>query len=270
MKKITLSLAIAATLTSSPSWSFFEINEPDAIPSSVLPSSQDVTSGAQPGAQPESASPKVAPLAPTPNLRGGMEEWVSLDRKNLPHVKEVGEGQAEVVKGFGRKQPLNEALRLIAPKGWKGYAHRDVGARDLQVDWRGGKPWTEVLESLGQQNGLNFEVDWRARKVLVTRAPQPVAQSVSLVEEPKESSLFTLRQGEMLSGELARWGRLAGWSVRWEVDYDYRIEADATFGTDLIESLRGVINAYQSRGGLYGVVAKVSKSNKVISIERVR
>jgi hypothetical protein len=125
-------------------------------------------------------------------------------------------------------------------------------------------------------------VDWTTQKIFVKTAPRHLAAERSTVNTGASASVtpapeapplqpvyrFVLKEGAMLSSELERWGEMAGWNVRWALDYDYRVEAEADFGHDMEAAIEKVMTAYQARGGLYGVVAKISKSNRVISIER--
>lgn len=269
MNKVRLTLVLTAGLVFQPAHAFFVMDEEHSPTVAPLSPSASPEQKAHFNADGRTILPSVVE-----------QEWVTLDRKPLRYVKETGDGRAALVKGFGREQPLSEALKLIVPQGWKGYASKDVQAHTRKVSWRGGKPWTEVLESLGMEEGLAFDVDWTAQKVFVKNASRslPSVASTSVRVSEGEASTetsssvaiprFSLREGEMLSQALERWGDVAGWRVLWGVDYDYRVEVDTDFGHDFEAAVEKVIQAYQARGGLYGVVAKVSKPNRVISIEK--
>lgn len=279
IKPMAFAIAACMSMTSHNALAFFEVSEePGAYSMPIATSGQSVhefnANGSAPIAQDVEFN---APSHAGSQAPAQAFEWINIDRKPLRFVKEIGDGSAGIVKGFGKNQPLAESLRMISPEGWRGFAERDVGGHQRTINWRGGKAWTEVLDDIGMEEGLSFEIDWKTRKIFVKTAPRSLSAThasashgdgsqidVTPVPMPKS---YSTRAGEMLSHELARWGEMAGWTVRWGVDYDYRIKVDTRFGTDMIESIKQVMEVYQSRGGLHGVIARISETNKIISIE---
>lgn len=72
--------------------------------------------------------------------------------------------------GFGRDVPLADALKQIAPPGWHARLKESMlGRFDRKriVSWRGGLPWTQVLDTLAVEQGFSVEVDWSNQLLLV-------------------------------------------------------------------------------------------------------
>lgn len=57
------------------------------------------------------------------------------------------------------------------------------------------------------------------------------------------AATFSVAAGQMLRPVLAEWAMTAGWRLIWESEYDYRIEADASFGSDFVQSVSSLATA---------------------------
>ena len=74
-----------------------------------------------------------------------------------------------VAYGFGHQVPLSFAVRQIVPKGVKVSFGQHFDAETIAVDWKGGRPWPDVLRSTLRPLGLH--VTFRPGAVLITRGP---------------------------------------------------------------------------------------------------
>lgn len=52
--------------------------------------------------------------------------------------------------------------------------------------------------------------------------------------------------GVMLHQTLSTWAEAAGWTVSWESNYDYQIEADATFSGDFVDATTKLVSAMKN------------------------
>lgn len=73
-----------------------------------------------------------------------------------------------VAQGFGHQVPLAFAVRQIVPASVKVRFGDGIDPEDLLVDWKGGRPWPDVLRSTLRPPGLL--VTFRPSAVLIERA----------------------------------------------------------------------------------------------------
>lgn len=79
-----------------------------------------------------------------------------------------------------------------------------------------------------------------------------------------------LRAGGTLSEALSDYAERKGWSLRWQLDDDYMLDVDVPIPPmSLVDGMTYVVRAYQSQGGLIGVVPRFARSNKVVVIEKM-
>lgn len=57
------------------------------------------------------------------------------------------------------------------------------------------------------------------------------------------ASQFSVSTGQMLHPVLAEWASKSGWTVIWETEYDYRIEANASFNGSFVEAVTQIVTA---------------------------
>ncbi|WP_315923089.1 toxin co-regulated pilus biosynthesis Q family protein [Mesorhizobium sp. SP-1A] len=57
------------------------------------------------------------------------------------------------------------------------------------------------------------------------------------------ASQFTVSAGQMLHPVLAEWASKSGWTVIWESEYDYRIEANASFNGNFVDAVTQIVTA---------------------------
>ena len=74
-----------------------------------------------------------------------------------------------LASGFGHQVTLSFAVRQVVPKGIAVTFSGDLEPDTVMVDWRGGRPWPDVVRGLVRQSGL--QVAFRPGAVLITRPP---------------------------------------------------------------------------------------------------
>lgn len=127
------------------------------------------------------------------------------------------------------------------------------------------------MQSLGPQ----ATVSTSSSETIASAVPAQLAPMSSLDQGTNFSAPLTTRSsmlpaGSRLSVALERYVRERGWDLRWQIDEDYVLDANLPIpAADLIESVTWVVHAYQSQGGMYGVVPRFARSNRVVVIEKM-
>lgn len=93
-----------------------------------------------------------------------------------------------VVEGFGDKVPLTVAIQQILPQGY-GYTLGDGVDAGQLVSWRGGRPWSAVLQDMLGQAGLSYAVNGRsvaingngASPAIISGTPRAMPQPAPVV-----------------------------------------------------------------------------------------
>ncbi|OGU24398.1 MAG: hypothetical protein A2580_08650 [Hydrogenophilales bacterium RIFOXYD1_FULL_62_11] len=79
-----------------------------------------------------------------------------------------------------------------------------------------------------------------------------------------------LPAGSRLSTALERYVRDRGWALRWNIEEDYVLDVNLPIPTsELIDGVTWVVHAYQSQGGMLGVVPRFARGNNVVVIEKM-
>lgn len=153
--------------------------QPAAEPEAVLASASVVPTA------PEPASAAVAPVslitgdsfgadgAAAPAPAAEAEVAASVAAASAP----AAEPAAPVVQGFGTRVPLVIALRQILPSGYS-FAHGDGVDLGASVDWKGGKPWNDVLNDTLSAAGLKASVTGETVFIQKADAVAPAAAVV--------------------------------------------------------------------------------------------
>lgn len=89
----------------------------------------------------------------------------------------AAEPAVPVVQGFGTRVPLVIALRQILPAGYS-FAHGDGVDLGASVDWKGGKPWNDVLNETLSAAGLKASVTGETVFIQKADAVAPAAAVV--------------------------------------------------------------------------------------------
>lgn len=153
----------------------------------------------------------------------------------------------EIRRGMGKDVRLSEALKQIAPAGWRGFGRPDIAETfnpAKTVSWFGGKPWTEVLDRLARSEGLSAEVDWNRkhiylgkRQVVLAKAAAPIP-----VAQPWEAKV-----GSTVHATMEDWTKRAGWMLVWPMnDLDYRVAAPLRFDGSIVDATSKLARLYES------------------------
>lgn len=95
-------------------------------------------------------------------------------------------------------------------------------------------------------------------------------ESAKAAPPPQEPTEIRLEAGQPLSRALRSLLSANGWSMAWQLDYDYFLDAPLVFApVDLKTILERVVSIYQQHGGLIGVRARFAADNKVVVFEEV-
>ncbi len=154
----------------------------------------------------------------------------------------------EVRRGFGRNVKLAEALRQIAPEGWRGFGRADIADTfdpAKLVTWSGGRPWTDVLDSLANAQGLSVEVDWTRRHLYVGK--RTVLASAIKAPAKVAPPAWDAKAGSTVRTTVEDWGKRAGWMVVWPMsDLDYRIVAPLSFDGSIVDATGRITRLYEA------------------------
>lgn len=75
---------------------------------------------------------------------------------------------------------------------------------------------------------------------------------------------FSVAQGQMLHPSLSDWAAKAGWTVVWNSEFDYRIEASANFSGDFIDAATALVAAMSDARP--AITVDFYKGNRVIVV----
>lgn len=256
---VVLVAAIGAGLSTSAN-AGFRVIEPAPAPAQQ---SAAVGSVVQPAQNPLQATQTIA--AATPAKAG----FVPFDGSDLASPKDarpssgfglvavtyVGNpnGQIEVRNGMGRGVQLSDALRQIAPNGWRGFGRMEAAGTfngSKRVNWKGGRPWTEVLDILANEEDFAVEVDWNRKHLYIGNreykgtsiasvTPRPVA--------PPPKPVWTAKVGGTVRSTMDEWAKKEGWTLVWPMaDLDYRIAAPLSFDGSLVDATSKLTRLYET------------------------
>ncbi|MDO7931486.1 toxin co-regulated pilus biosynthesis Q family protein [Xanthomonas euvesicatoria pv. eucalypti] len=258
MKKGSSSLfACLALAVSTPALAGFRVSQPEPAP--------------KPADSATTSAPSQAP-------RSG---YVAIDGKDPPSIAEalrpssagfglvavsyVGTPPAVIERraGMGRDVRLADALKQIAPEGWRGFGKSEIaGSFDPNrlVNWRGGRPWTDVLDILANEQDLSVEVDWNKRHLYVGKRDYNAAGAGAAVAASatrnaaaptpapyQVKQVWTAKAGSTVRETVEQWAKTQAWTVYWPMqDLDYRIVAPLTFDGSLVDAVSKLTLLYES------------------------
>ncbi len=171
--------------------------------------------------------------------------------------------------GFGRGVPLADALKQIAPIGWHARVKEGMLPsfdRQRKVDWRGGRPWTTVLDILANDQGFSVEIDWARQMLLIgqrlpvpTFSPVSTPAAVAAATPPKPIAPplppaptwnWTIKQGYSIQQQLQEMAKKARWNVVWNYPKDIIAGSDWTSHDDFPTAAEKIISILSSNGAL--------------------
>jgi len=226
--------------------------DPDVIPSEVHPAPAVSMAPA--------SAPALAPVQPARALIAqGDQVAAHSDVPDSPDLLNkyaaltfVGDPPSEQPRldGWNTKARLLDALQQIAPRGWHAYIKSDTAKRfdkDKLVDWEGNRPWVDVLDALAVEQGLQIQVDWTMRRLMIVVNPSAPVLSTSdkapVTAPPKV--YWVAKAGMSLRDAVSDWAQKAGWQLRWVPDdLDYPIIGDLTYEGSFKDAISGIFNAF--------------------------
>jgi len=75
----------------------------------------------------------------------------------------VSNEKVEVRKGFADDMPLETAIEIIVPEGWKVVTNDN--ALQQPVKWEGGTTWPYILQDMSARNDISISIDWTNRVI---------------------------------------------------------------------------------------------------------
>jgi hypothetical protein len=172
-------------------------------------------------------------------------------------VSQIGAGAAQARQSHGAGVPLDDALRMLAPNGWRIDAK---AAGNPKVHWRAGAKttWVQALSQIGSNSGLRFLVDWRHKTLYVAKekgavmhalAPNKAAQVAAVHKHPGPAPVPTwvIHPTRSIQANLSTWAAKAGWKILWS-GQTWMPAAGATFTGGFLDAVQGVLGALRAQG----------------------
>lgn len=124
-------------------------------------------------------------------------------------------------------------------------------AKPAQPPKRSSAPKAEVAEApLQGGGGFTIRPYKGGKPVEDVKAPadKPADERLATKGEKFEpykptAGQFSVKSGQMLHPVLAEWASKSGWDVIWESEYDYKIEANASFGGNFVDAVTQIVTA---------------------------
>jgi hypothetical protein len=176
-------------------------------------------------------------------------------------MKIIGTDHFEMIYGYARGVPLNEAIGQIVPKNYVVRAHGMEHIARTNVTWSGGKAWTESLrEAVAHIPGVMVEVDTHTKVVMFSYRPGAGLAQPSGAQGPHNThnpyalpgaagggGVWDLRSDDgTVRTAFQRWATAAGWQLVWDLDVDYPVEAEAALNLSFEEAVEAVTKSMQA------------------------
>lgn len=181
-------------------------------------------------------------------------------------------GVIETRRGMGHQVRLADALKQIAPDGWRGFGKPEVAETfnpNKTVNWVGGKPWTAVLDQLARTEGLTIEVDWNQKHLYVGKRRDVVAKaSTPTAPAPVVAAkqMWEAREGSTFRSTMEEWSKRAGWTMVWPMqDLDYKFPAPLRFDGTIIDATSELTRLYEKADRPLAVVMHTTQKLIVFS-----
>lgn len=186
--------------------------------------------------------------------------------RNAPGVVVEGHGMVRAQSSQAHQIPLQDAMALLLPPGWR---YTPIGgAADVNppVSWRGVAPWTSRLGQIGRAEDLRFIVNWPHKTVTARIAtPKPVVvvmpmhpilapARLPVATKPKNPSpiplpVWTMPAGVPLPTTLSVWAHKAHWTVIWQGSSWVPGQTLTIQGT-FLHAVRGLLKDIGHRGSM--------------------
>ncbi len=132
---------------------------------------------------------KSSDMSTKQEMKGKLPDMVmksddnSFKNSEFSQPVELAVSDKQVAQGFATQVPLVIALQQIVPADYR-YVFADSVNPGMKVDWRGGKPWDEVVSDMTRAHGVSAEI---SGNVIYLRSTPPVemamAQKTKIVQK---------------------------------------------------------------------------------------
>lgn len=105
--------------------------------------------------------------------------------------------------------------------------------------------WGLLSLAIANTASADFIADQAALDKAESRTGKPASAEAAAAKKPVDQ-LWVARSGASVRKILTEWGKVAGWTIRWEAtDLDYPNLATRTFDGDFESAVRGLFAPYQ-------------------------
>lgn len=183
----------------------------------------------------------------------------SLIRKSLKPIPVVIKAPVVVpvaapVMSYGVNVPIKIALKNLLPSNQNWKVRYDDKMSSLKLNWDGGNTWEGVLNAISKANGISFTIN-KNSKILSVASSKKYSDALAL----PSPELWTIKKGSTLRKTIKNWGKLSGWNVFWDKDFD--LDFPIVFDAKLIGTFDG------ANGVLHTLLNSVSEKGQPISAE---
>lgn len=189
------------------------------------------------------------------------------------HFAPDGKYDNPVVQGFAENLPMHVLMNQLLPDGWEVY-YADPAVKDKEASWTGGRPLTDVLDTLAAEADVDIEADLDRRRLYMSKAIARTGQlSVAgargngLATNPT-TRRYVLKSGQTISEALRVWTETSGYHLAWELEIDYPIEHDATLTGTLHEVVGQVAESYRRQGAMRDTEFVFKEKNRVLVVRK--
>jgi hypothetical protein len=189
----------------------------------------------------------------------------------------------------GGPREVVRAVRGLIPAGWS-VEHDDPPPVD--VIWRHGAA-TDALREIARQADLCITLDAAMKLARIRTAPQARGQEAMRMAQTAPAArasqapvdgaliaidaeyipagpapgLFDVRAGETVKAAFVRWAEASGWTVLWEADFDYAIQAPHTLAaTSFTQAVEQVVRGFGRQATGRRLSARAYSGNQVLVI----
>lgn len=202
--------------------------------------------------------------------------WAGFEIVDRPPEPAGGSGADEAqVEGFGNDLPLDLVVAQVVPPRFQVVFEFDID-RTATTSWAGGRPWRDVLTDALSPLGLSYVEDGQGSLMIVRAAPRVAApddqasagkDAVDANGNPVQDGqvpTWTALGGSTLHQTIKEWAEQAGWTISWESERDYPLEASAEFYGDFEVAAGNLVRAFSRAQP--PVRATIYRGNRVIVV----
>jgi len=191
---------------------------------------------------------------------------------------DIGARSVDVVKGFANEIPFEVFVTQVLPKGFKVF-WQDSISKSIDLSWKGGKPWLELLDDAGKKLGNKLIINMNQKLLLIGAAEKNKGGVYYIAKGAQEDSCipyfvmrdWTVKKGERIVDVVSRWSEEANWKVIWAIDTKMRVLTGVKLHGDFVDAVQGLIGMATSDGVIgTDVVLKYSAGKKTVTVFKER